>query len=205
MPQALPSGVAMPSRPGDGRIPVQRMPIRHYAAPSSTRSLTVECVFVFSGEGEPQQPFAEAMIRLAPNVLGRGLSVLGGTLVRLLRNPGYWHPSLLMSFCTEGIARFSRYFHVELTRVFLFNYIEWNEDEVLRTVQQECGWRKPDWSPTTWRSDCEYLLKQYLYKQTLGFTKNDDLLSGLVRDGQISRGRAEKARGGERNTQIFPG
>ncbi len=143
---------------------------------------------VFSGEGEPQQPFAEAMIRLAPNVLGRGLSVLGGTLVRLLRNPGYWHPSLLMSFCTEGIARFSRYFHVELTRVFLFNYIEWNEDEVLRTVQQECGWRKPDWSPTTWRSDCEiHLLKQYLYKQTLGFTKNDDLLSGLVRDGQISR------------------
>jgi hypothetical protein len=32
-----------------------------------------------------------------------------------------------------------------------------------------------------------YLLKQYLYRHTLGFTKNEELLSGMIRAGLIDR------------------
>ena len=70
----------------------------------------------------------------------------------------------------------------------LYEYIRWEEAEILRVIGQELNWRKPDWWPTTWRSDCKiHFIKEYLYKATLGFTKQDDLLSGLIRQGMITR------------------
>ena len=51
--------------------------------------------------------------------------------------------------------------------------------------------RSPSESGSTFRSDCKiHTLRQHLFLQTLGFTKNDDILSTMVREGMISRQEA---------------
>ena len=43
-------------------------------------------------------------------------------------------------------------------------------------------------SRSVWRSDCKVnLLRNHLYKVTLGFTKNDELVSSMIRLGDLSR------------------
>ena len=51
--------------------------------------------------------------------------------------------------------------------------------------------KTPSFSRASWRSDCKvHLLRQYLYKETLGFTKNDELLSLMIRRNSITREEA---------------
>jgi len=59
------------------------------------------------------------------------------------------------------------------------------------TIEQELGWKKAAYSNATWRSDCTVNeLKNYLYKRTLGFTKNDELVSGMIRTKLLDRQEA---------------
>jgi hypothetical protein len=60
-------------------------------------------------------------------------------------------------------------------------------------IRKDLAWEKPVYWPTTWRADCKiHFLKEYFYKETLGFTKNDELLSGMIRANMITRQNALK-------------
>ena len=150
---------------------------------------------IISGHrGEPALSFANALLRSGPRMLGSRLSLLWGAAERFFRNPSYLqHPALLFSFAREGYYRLWHRFNEKVQFMALYEYIRWEEAEILRVIGQELNWRKPDWWPTTWRSDCKiHFIKEYLYKATLGFTKQDDLLSGLIRHGIITRDDALK-------------
>jgi hypothetical protein len=143
--------------------------------------------------GEPEQSFAETLLSLA-NADGRithRLGMIAGFLTQLARNPAYLQFASLASFGREFLNRFWYGYDKALEVLGLFEFIAWDEDEVVNTVQGELQWDKPAYRKTTWRADCKiHFLKDHLYGATLGFTKNDELLSGMIREGMIARHEA---------------
>ncbi len=69
----------------------------------------------------------------------------------------------------------------------VFNYIEWDQASIEKTLQDETGWQKPDRS-LSWRYDCilEPLL-DFTFKKDLGISSTGLYLSGLIRSGVIDR------------------
>jgi hypothetical protein len=72
----------------------------------------------------------------------------------------------------------------------VFDYIHWDQDDIEKTLKGETGWAKPD-KATSWRYDCilESLL-DYTYKKEFGISTVGLYLSGLIRNGLISREEA---------------
>ena len=61
----------------------------------------------------------------------------------------------------------------------------------MSVITDDLKWGNYAYSKSTWRSDCRIaLFKNYLYGQTMGFTKNDELLSNMIRENTISREEA---------------
>jgi len=148
---------------------------------------------VLLGDGEPETSFASAFFTKATHPLLRITGVMAGMGWELLKNPRY-----LLTPCIPWrmMAEAMQYFvlpHLRrvLTpdiRIFgVFHFLPWIEEEITRVISGELGWRQ--WSKTraAWRSDCKIaMLKNYLYHRTLGFSKNDDVISGLIRRGIIT-------------------
>lgn len=122
-------------------------------------------------------------------------SFILGYMSNIVRNP-IW---LLNATClTTQVREFYYHYYRKIHRkenemIFspFWSHIEWREEDVMSTIKNKLSWkRRPD-TKSTWRGDCDVaLLKLYLYKKTLGFNDNDDGLSSLIRDGQISREEA---------------
>ena len=149
---------------------------------------------VLTGGGEPHQGVLRS---LAVNLLsahtasqdrgGKQLAMGLGFMREVLRNPLFFRPGCLLAFGEEFRQRYSRPKR-SYRELPLFRFVEWQEDTILTTIRNKLGWKKPSFSRASWRSDCKvHLLRQYLYKETLGFTKNDELLSLMVRGNEITR------------------
>jgi len=68
-----------------------------------------------------------------------------------------------------------------------YDYIYWNEREILSTVYK-LGWEGAADATTTWRiDDAAYPLMNYLYYNLVGFTEHDEMYSKMIREKQISR------------------
>jgi hypothetical protein len=153
---------------------------------------------IIVGSGEPARSFAVRLLSLAnePPELTQSrrkkYPIVLGFLTEIARNPFYiLSPNCLFGFADEFPYRFLNKGKKDLLEVQLFKYIGWNEENILTLIQDELKWKTPACSRSSWRSDCEiHLLKQYLYRETLGFTKNDELLSGIIREGMITREEA---------------
>ncbi|MGD2144423.1 MAG: hypothetical protein PVF54_08105, partial [Anaerolineae bacterium] len=143
--------------------------------------------------GEPEQSFAEKLLSVSSGDgrIARPLGMLAGFLIQLAKNPSYFQSACLASFGREFLNRFWYGYNKDLEVLGLFEFVEWNEDEVVNTIRDVLKWEKPAYRQTTWRADCKiHFLKDYLYGETLGFTKNVELLSGMIREGMITRKKA---------------
>ena len=149
---------------------------------------------IITGDGEPELSFAEILLSISTNVKGKKLSLFLGFLMESIRNPYYiLNPNCLTAFTKEFFYRYLHKYDKELKKISFFEFIEWDEEMILSVIQKELRWENPPHSKTSWRSDCKiHQLKQYLYRETLGFTKNDELLSGMIRDDMITREDALK-------------
>jgi hypothetical protein len=74
--------------------------------------------------------------------------------------------------------------------IHVFDYIEWDQNIIEKTLQEETGWQKPSKS-LTWRYDCilEPLL-DYTFKREYGISSAGLYICGLIRAGLISREEA---------------
>jgi hypothetical protein len=124
------------------------------------------------------------------------LTNLIGLIKRVVHNLGYLKPKFIPA--TIGGYLFgnqysigSRFLGRSITRIDLFHYIPWNEDEVLDRIQQELGWQYPEEYESTWRFDCRLShLKDFMYQYSLGATEKDDFYSIMVRENKMSREEA---------------
>jgi hypothetical protein len=149
---------------------------------------------LISGLGEPESSFA--MQFFASGSTSKLGSLVAGLASEMIRNPRYplMRPSLpywllleyLYAFSSRPIMKDLSY--PEMHHLRLFEYTGWDEQQIMTVIQSELGWENYGYSESAWRSDCKVsLLKNHLYYELLGFTKNDELVSNLIRLGTISR------------------
>jgi len=74
-----------------------------------------------------------------------------------------------------------------------YDYIYWDEKEVIQTIFNELSWSGASDTKSTWRiDDSAYPLIDYMYLGLVGFSGFDEHYSKLVREGQVPRDEALK-------------
>jgi hypothetical protein len=150
------------------------------------------------GIGEPEQSFAEKYMNPDPNGKITKMSLAMGFLSEVAGNPRYISsPKAAVFYAREFLFRWSMPYrrHVvkgiepsDFTQVNPFYYIKWDEDEIMRVISGELGWERCPHTENAWRADCTIaIFKNYLYNETVGFSKVEELLSNLIRHDMISR------------------
>lgn len=104
----------------------------------------------------------------------------------MLRSPGYFNSSLWDTLSGEFYRSFSEksdYFHV-------FDYWQWNEEEIEDTLEQY-DWERATDTTTTWRiGDGTAAFYNYVYYTVAGFTEHDTFRSNQIREGAMTRAEA---------------
>ena len=103
------------------------------------------------------------------------------------------NPSYLNSSIFDSLSGYYSYYFRKKDFLQIFDYISWNELEVVSKLRDQYGWENSSAVKNTWRiGDASAPFYNYVYSYFSGFTENDVYLSNLVRDGQISRQDAIK-------------
>ena len=111
-----------------------------------------------------------------------------------LKNPGHYHWSVIQSYVSGALVYFfeSILKPPEVDTLGFYDYIYWNENEILSTITK-IGWKGAGDTTATWRiDDMMYPLIDYIYLRLVGFNEFDEFYSKLIREGQISREEALK-------------
>lgn len=127
----------------------------------------------------------------SPNLSKKShLKLLIRYLMQFLKNPGYINESLIESmkgYIVQYITKFSG----KIKWLNFYDYIMWEENEVLSTIRKELDWESPGDTILTWRTDdWTAPFYNYLHYTMKGFTENDTLRSNQIREGVLNRERA---------------
>ena len=78
----------------------------------------------------------------------------------------------------------------------LFDYLSWDEEEIVNLILDEYDWERATDTKSSWRiGDGTTSFYNYIYFTIAGFSEIDTFLSNQIREGMISREEAlEKAR-----------
>lgn len=107
-------------------------------------------------------------------------------LKNYLANPGYINGSLMDTF-----TAFLSYYFVNQDFLYLFDYLDWNEDVVNKTLIDEYDWELAPDTPTTWRiGDGTAPFYNYIYQTVAGFSEYETFRSNQIRQGIITREQA---------------
>ena len=112
-------------------------------------------------------------------------------LLAFYSTQSFLNPSYLNSSLVDSMAGLQSYYFKKIDYLQVFDYVPWQENEVLGNLQKYYGWESSTETKNTWRiGDASAPFYNYLYFYFAGFTENDVYLSNLIRDGQISRDQA---------------
>ncbi|MDP0589315.1 MAG: hypothetical protein QS748_09050 [Candidatus Endonucleobacter bathymodioli] len=105
----------------------------------------------------------------------------------MTQNPSYFNSSLWDTLSGEYYRSFTNkedYFHI-------FDYYQWNENEVNDTLIKQYDWETAVDTSTTWRiGDGTAGFYNYVYYTVAGFTEHDTFRSNQIREGMLMRERA---------------
>lgn len=105
---------------------------------------------------------------------------------QFLLNPSYLNRSILDTL----FAYYSAYI-LSHDFAWLFQYINWDEKEIMSTLINEYDWEVASDSNVTWRiGDGTAAFYNYIYYTVAGFTENDTFRSNQIREGMITREEA---------------
>ncbi|MEN6294143.1 MAG: hypothetical protein ABFD07_19285 [Methanobacterium sp.] len=111
----------------------------------------------------------------------------------VLRNINYLNPvnfkTMIKGFLFGNpYALGSKIYGRSISKIDLFYYTEWKEEEVLSRIRSELNWSQPKDSKSTWRFDCKIgHLKDFMYAKTVRVSEKQDFYSKLIREGAITR------------------
>lgn len=119
--------------------------------------------------------------------LSNQFKLFGFVAQNLIKSPGYFNQSIfdsLGSFAVRYLFPKSDYYH-------LFDYYNWNEEELEQLILKEYKWEKAIDTESTWRiGDGTASFYNYIYYTVAGFTENDTFRSNQIREGMITREEA---------------
>lgn len=105
-----------------------------------------------------------------------------------LQNPAYFNRSLL-----DSAFAFFSYYMIDKDYLTLYDYIRWNEQQVVDVLLDLYDWETAPDTRTTWRiGDGTASFYNYIYYVLAGFSENDTFRSNQVREGMITREEALK-------------
>lgn len=103
-----------------------------------------------------------------------------------LRNPAYLNESLY-----DSIDSFFTTFVGKDDFLYLYHFVEWDEEVINRTLIGEYGWETAPHTDNTWRIGDGYTaFINYIYRTVAGFSEFDTFRSQQVRAGILSRDEA---------------
>lgn len=133
--------------------------------------------------GVPQDDHGNTLTGMS---LRNKLGMLGYFAKNYLRNPAYLNESLL-----DTANAFYQTFVVKDDFLYLYHYLPWNEDRIVRTIRDEYDWEIAEDTTTTWRiGDGTAPFYNYIYQTIAGFTEDEVMLANMVREGHIDRDEA---------------
>jgi len=102
---------------------------------------------------------------------------------RFVENPRYLNGSI-----GDTLWAFVSYYAINQDHLYLFDYTNWDEAEIDRTLISEYNWELADDTLCSWRiGDGTAPFYNYIYHTVAGFTEHDTFRSNQIRDGQIGR------------------
>lgn len=103
-----------------------------------------------------------------------------------LINPRYINSSIF-----DTIGAFFSYYGLAHDYINIYDYIQWDEKQIIDLLVNEYDWEiDPDYS-STWRiGDGTASFYNYIYYMVTGFTENDTFRSNQIREGVLSREEA---------------
>lgn len=128
--------------------------------------------------------------------LSRLPRIIRKSVGELIKNPRYlthcpWSIVLKMYLSAGHNSPYLRWRYKDISAVLLFDYLRWNEKEVVSTITDNLGWQKSPEVASSWRFDCRLdYARRLMYAATVGVTELRDLFSKMVREGMISRSEA---------------
>jgi glucosamine--fructose-6-phosphate aminotransferase (isomerizing) len=114
------------------------------------------------------------------------ISLIFYYLKNFIKNPSYINTSILDTF-----SAFFSYYILDHEWINLFDYIDWDEEEINKVLKQNYNWEISNDTISTWRiGDGTAPFYNYIYYTIAGFTENDTFRSNQIRQGKISRKHA---------------
>jgi hypothetical protein len=103
------------------------------------------------------------------------------------------NPSYLNSSIVDSFTAFLSYYFIKQDFLYLFDYVEWDEDLINDTLINKYNWELSPDTPTTWRiGDGTAALYNYIYRHVAGFDEFDTFRSNQIREGVLTRDEALK-------------
>jgi len=103
-----------------------------------------------------------------------------------LINPSYINTSLF-----DTAHAFLSYYFISHDYISFYNYIQWDERKIEKTLLGKYQWEIAEDTKTTWRiGDGTASFYNYIYYTMAGFSENDTFRSNQVREGMITREKA---------------
>jgi glutamine---fructose-6-phosphate transaminase (isomerizing) len=118
--------------------------------------------------------------------LSQKVKLLSYYILGVFRNPRYFNSSII-----DTLSAFRSSYFLKSDYIHLYNYIDWDEQEILRTLRDIYGWENAQDTKSTWRiGDGTSAFYNYVYYCVAGFTESDTFRSHQIRAGVMSRGDA---------------
>jgi len=114
----------------------------------------------------------------------------------LAANPRYltscsWGTVAKMYLMAGHNSPYLQWRYKDITVECLFDYLLWDEQEVMATISENLGWRKSPEVGSYWRFDCRLdYVRRLMYSKTIGVTELRDLFSKMICEGQLTREKA---------------
>jgi glucosamine--fructose-6-phosphate aminotransferase (isomerizing) len=101
----------------------------------------------------------------------------------VINNPSYINASILDNL----VSQYSRSFQKKVDYYNFFDFYDWNEDEVIKTIAKY-EWEYAIDTKSSWRiGDGTSAFYNYIYYTVAGFSEFDTFRSNQIREGQIDR------------------
>ena len=105
-----------------------------------------------------------------------------------LANPSYLNSSLF-----DTLGAFASYYFIPHNYLNMFNYIQWDEQVIDRTLKEQYDWETATDTNSTWRiGDGTAPFYNYIYYMLAGFTENDTFRSNQIREEIMTRDEGMK-------------
>lgn len=146
------------------------------AAYNIARKNGIRVVLWADSKDESTKAYHELVMHPNPSTLRRFLS------------PHAFHLFTYKYYCYRLGLEYGPHSPRGLNEVHLYDYIRWDQNVIVDTIQRELDWSVPENSPTTWRVDCSLVpLINYLTEKAYGVSKIELGFSNMVRGGKMDR------------------